>query len=185
MLCVGCGSCVAESMTPGRHALRHLVSRCNGGADAGTDAPVSKRGVLRVCNGWQRVVQSKVTSSMLSEIKSTPPPQSQTETRPAGGLRRHEPPRRPSSLPGESGQWRRGVQIQPSSPDPTRSEFPLPPFCSLLGFPATLQNWHVIGTPPVWTLDISLESRHGPSRVGQRLSLIRSRDRHATLWDEE
>lgn len=147
-------------MTPGRHALRHLVSRCNGGADAGTDAPVSKRGVSRVCNGWQRVVQSKGTSSMLSEIKSTPPPQSQTETRPAGGLRRHEPPRRPSSLPGESGTVEARGSNTALLPRPHPLRVPPPPFLLSAGFPcdtpklachrdtARLDSRHFFGIPP-------------------------------------
>lgn len=72
--------CVAESMTPGRDALRHLVSRCNGGADAGACASVSKRGV---CCGYAMVDRErfrvKAWSSMLSQMESTPPPQSRTE----------------------------------------------------------------------------------------------------------
>lgn len=69
----------------------------------------------------------------------------------------HRGPQAPSLE--SRGQWRRGVQIQPSSPDPTRSEFPLP-FLLSAGFPcdtpklachrdtARLDSRHFFGIPP-------------------------------------
>lgn len=98
-----------------------------------------------------------------SQMESTPPPQSRTETRPAGGLRMHEPPWRPSSLPGDSGGA--GFKYSPPpTPPPKRSLFAL---CWV----SLRHSQTVIGTPPVWTLDICLECRHGPSR-GDGFSLI-------------